>query len=178
MFRSKNVLLAAAVLLASAGLVNQALSQFGGPGGGPWGVGGDPEQNKKIMEQWQKDNDERMKKTLGANEEEWVVIQPKLETVTKLSNDLSGMMMFMAKPRPTSGPDVANQPPSVTEAALALRKILQDKEAKTEDIAAAMKAYRDAKTKAKAELEKAQKALREVLTTKQEAQLLSLGLLE
>jgi len=55
---------------------------------------------------------------------------------------------------------------------------MQNKDAPSSDIVAALTAYRDARTKAQAELAAAGKRLRELLTVRQEAQLVLLGLLE
>jgi predicted S18 family serine protease len=66
----------------------------------------------------------------------------------------------------------------VEKKAQELSTLLQNKDAKPEDIKAALAAYRDARTKAKAELEKAQKDLRDLLTVRQEAVLVSMGTLD
>ncbi|MCX5682634.1 MAG: hypothetical protein NT049_02995, partial [Planctomycetota bacterium] len=60
----------------------------------------------------------------------------------------------------------------------ALQKVLENKEAKAEEIKAALGGLREARAAAKKELEGAQKELREVLTVRQEAQCVAMGLLE
>ena len=60
----------------------------------------------------------------------------------------------------------------------ALQTLLQNKEAKTEDIKAALEALREARAKAKAEVEAAQKELRAVVTVHQEAQLVLMRVLD
>ena len=59
-----------------------------------------------------------------------------------------------------------------------LHKLLENKDAKPEDLKKALTTLRDARAKAKAELDKARKDLQEVLTVRQEAALALTGVLE
>ena len=59
-----------------------------------------------------------------------------------------------------------------------LQKVLDNKDAKPADLKSALSAYRDAREKAKADLAKAQKDLQGVVTVRQEAILVSRGLLD
>lgn len=185
MLRSKGVL---AIVLAVAVVtsVKLALAQDSRPanpgpgvvvGGGAWGGAGqqmDPEQMKKMVEQFRAQAAARMKEALGANDDEWKVLQPKIEKVQELTMQGSGMgmriMPFMAAGDPKEVPDVQKK-------FEALRKVLQNKDAKPADISTALTEYRDARAKSKEELEKAQKELKELLTVKQEAQLVGMGVL-
>jgi hypothetical protein len=86
--------------------------------------------------------------------------------------------------RPPSDRPASDRPPSdrpqsdVEKKAEALRKLLQNKEATPEEIKAAMTALREARTQLKTEVEAAQKDLREVVTVRQEAQLVLMGILD
>ena len=63
-------------------------------------------------------------------------------------------------------------------AAAALQAVLDNKDSTPDDIKAKLTALRDAKTAAKADLTKAQTDLREVLTVRQEAVLVTMGYLD
>lgn len=122
---------------------------------------------------------DRMKEPLGASDEEWKALGPKVEKVMTLAFESRGMGRGMG--RTGRGGSDRPAPEAQTEtakAAQALSKLLENKDAKTEDIKPALQALRDARAKAKADLEKAQKDLREILTVRQEAQLVMMSLLE
>ena len=170
-------------------------AQPGGPGGGP-GAGQpgdrprfDPAEMRKMMQ-------ERMKTNLGVTDDEWKVLQPKIEAVSTLRMEamagggMRGMFGRGGRPGGPGGPGggapgeaaprpASDQPQSETaKAGEALSKVLENKEAKPEEIKAALQALRDARTAVKAKLEKAQKELKEIVTVKQEAQFVMMGMLE
>jgi hypothetical protein len=129
-----------------------------------------------------------MKTALGCTDEEWTALAPKVEKVQTLSRDLrggafGGMMGGGRGGRGGRGGD-ANAPAGPTpttdvgKATAALTTVLANKDAAPGDIKAALQALRDAKVKAKAALEAAQKELKEVLTVRQEAILVQQGLLD
>ena len=179
MLRTASVfLMVAGVLVLS--LAGQALAQSrpAGPGPGAWGGPGgqmDPEQMKKMMEQFKKQAEKYMQDALGATDEEWTVLSPKVEKVQTLTTQTmafgGGRMMGFGQPTDDA------QKPDVTKKLEALRKLLQNKEAKAEDINTALKEYRDARAKSKEDLEKAQKDLKDVLTARQEALMVTMGML-
>jgi Spy/CpxP family protein refolding chaperone len=70
------------------------------------------------------------------------------------------------------------QPADIETKAQILQTLLASKQAKPEAVVAALKAYRDARVKAKQDLAKAQQELRDLLTVRQEAQLVTMGILE
>lgn len=179
--------------LAAAGLfcVGDALCQQGdgggGGGGGRGGRGGrggfDPAAMRQRMM-------ETLKTDIGATDEEWKALEPKVEKVMTLSMEsrMGGMFMMgrggrggPGGPGGPGGEAPASAPEPTTEigkAAQALRQVIDNKEAKADEINSALKTYRDARAKSKADLEKAQKDLKEVLTVRQEAVLVTRGLLE
>jgi hypothetical protein len=151
------------------------------PQGGPGGPGGrfDPAQMQQRMM-------DRMKEQLGADDEAWKVLQPRLSKVMELNRDVSGggrggMFGMMGMRRNRGGNDAGpggNRPqrdPStmtaVEKAADALQTTLDNQSASPEEIAAKLKDLRAAREKAKQELATAQEELRKILTPRQEAQL-------
>ena len=165
--------------VAVALLAGQAFGQAWGPGGGGSYTVVDSNGRMVVYDanQWRKMASDRMRETLGATEEEWTVLEPKLEKVQNLSMEaagggMMGMGMFVMGMGGRGGES------EVVKAFQALAKVLKDKDAAPGDIRSALQALRDARAKAKAALEEAQKELRSVLTLRQEAQLVQMGLLD
>ncbi|MCY2925827.1 MAG: hypothetical protein NT031_10370 [Planctomycetota bacterium] len=174
MTKRMGVLAAMAALMIGVVLVSESLSQQAGNGGGA-GRGGRGFDPARMTE--------RFKEALGATDEEWKVIEPKLTKVATLTFESRfGGAMAMFGGRGGRGADNATSRPAPTsevgKAAAELAKVLADKDAKGAQITPALQALRDARAKAKAELEAAQKDLREVLTVRQEAMLVTTGMLE
>jgi len=145
------------------------------------GVQPDPEQVQKIIGEVRKQAQNRLKDTLGATDEEWQVLAPKIEKVQGLMLQNQGGAVAAALARFGAGGAVAGgqpEPSEVQKKLQALQELLRNKESSVEEVRLALAAYREAKTKAAAELEKARAELREVVTVKQEARLVALGLLE
>ena len=176
-------------------LVGQSLSQpqqgqrgqrggmQGPPGQGPGGRMFDPEQMRKMMEQ-------RMQEMLGATDQEWKVLGPRVMKVQELSRQTGGggrgMMMFGRGMR--GGPG-GNRPggrgmgtnrklTEVEKIQEELQTTLDDTAATPDKIKELLTKLRQAREKAKQNLAKAQKDLREVLTLRQEATLVLMGLLD
>jgi len=183
-------LVALAVASVSVGQPPQGQGgQRGQRGGGMF----DPAQMRQMMEQ-------RMKEQLGATDEEWKVLGPRLTKVMNLNRQAGGGGMgrgLMGRrggraggpqggPQggPPNGPQggrrgaFGGEPTAVDTAADALQTTLGNTEATAEDIKAKLTAYRAAREKAKQELAKAQQDLRQVLTLRQEAQLVLMGMLD
>jgi hypothetical protein len=189
MFRN---LIVTVVAVIGLGLAGQAMAQQGGPGeGGPGGGRGgrgnfDPAAMQKMML-------DRVKTELAATDDEWKVLEPKLEEVMKLQREQRmgtgmGMMGMMGGRRnrdgaasdaaPATPPALPADASESTKKMADLQKVLQTKDAKPEDIKTALTALREARAKAKADLEKAQKELVGLLQVKQEAQLVTMGILD
>ena len=143
------------------------------------GVQPDPEQIQKLIGAVRTQVQSRLKETLGATDEEWQVLGPKIEKVQNLmlqagnagmSTGRMGMRGFNI--------GVGTEPTDVQKKLQALQEVLKNKDASKEDLQAAQKDYCDAKAKAKAELDKARAELKELVTIRQEAQLVTMGLLE
>jgi len=181
MLRSKVVTMLAVASIAALGFVGQAFAQQGGGGGGRGGPRMTAEERRAAMET-------RMKEALGVNDDEWKALQPKVEKVQTLAREARGGMMGggMAGRGGRGGPGGPGGAPAeapapandVEKTAVALRTVLDNKESKPEDIKPVLAAYRAARDKAKTELAQAQKDLQSVLTVRQEAALVNMGLLD
>ena len=153
--------------------------------GGPRGQF-DPERMRQIM-------NDRLKEALGASDAEWKVIEPRLTKVMTLNRQASGgpgrgmMGMFFGgrrgpqggpsdrRPGERPGPQGDRELTAVEKAGEALRTTLENEAATPDDIKAKLTALRTAREKTRQELAKAQKELRQILTLRQEAQLVLMG---
>jgi hypothetical protein len=195
MFR-RRILFGLVVCLVSTLLLGVALVQGGaggGPGGGPGGqMGGpggpggqrfDPAQMRQMMEQ-------RLREQLGATEEEWKVLGPRVMKVSELSRQTSGFgrgMFFGGRRGPQGSQPGGRQGPqgaqereltAVEKITDQLQTTLENTSAQPEEIKKQLTALRAAKEKAKQELATAQQELRKIVTVRQEAQLVLMGMLD
>jgi DNA repair exonuclease SbcCD ATPase subunit len=136
--------------------------------------------------QYRKAESDRMRDRLGATEEEWKTLEPMIQKVQTLQSQLSGrgiglgmgMGMIMPGPGPDTSDQVKELMKELAKTAQDLATVIADKDAGPDRIKLALKDYRQARVKAKAEIEKAQKELKEVLTVRQEAVLKQMSVLE
>lgn len=143
--------------------------------------GGNPEEFRQRM-------NDRLKTSLKASDEEWSVIQPLLEKVTAKQREASGNRFGGGRGGPGApggrggaggGGSQADRPQSASSAASqALRTTLENESASPEEIKAKLTAVRDARKKSAAELTQAREELSKVLSVRQEATLVSMGILE
>ena len=191
MLRWKLAGVAAVVAVAVLGSVSVVMAQAQGPRGGRQGRGQfDPAQ----MNQWMM---QRMKEQLGATDDEWAVIEPRLEKVQTLACDARGGGMGGmfgrgqfggpggvrgqpggAAPQPPQGAQPTAPQSAVSKAAEDLRTTLGDQNSTVAQVKEKLTAYRAEREKAREELSKAQEDLRSVLSVKQEAQLVLMGSLD
>jgi len=148
-----------------------------------------PEEWKKRMEEFRATAATRMKEQLGVNDEEWKVMQPLIEKVTTAAREARGGMfggltsMFGGRGRGPGGGDRpgggdTDRPQNDLEKKGGeLRKVLENKDAKTEDVKAALDGLRTARKAAEQKHEAAQEELKKVLTVVQEAKLVNMGVL-
>jgi peptidoglycan hydrolase CwlO-like protein len=123
----------------------------------------------------------QLKEQLGATDEEWKALQPKVEKVLNAQRDNRRGGGNRGRNRNNNNAQQqpnAQQTSEVSAAADELRKAVDDKAATAEDINKKLTALREAREKAKNELTTAQKELRELLSARQEAILVSSGLLD
>ncbi|HUS46695.1 MAG TPA: hypothetical protein VM098_01140 [Phycisphaerae bacterium] len=130
---------------------------------------------------------ERMREQLGANEQEWKVLQPRIEKIQQLQRDTRGGFRARAG-RGARRPGEA-QPPAAAAAAEreqsevqkkteALSSLLDDEAANAGAIKAALDALRKARENAQKDLAAARKELQGVVTVRQEARLVLMNILE
>jgi hypothetical protein len=129
----------------------------------------------------------QLKEQLGSPDEEWKLLQPKLDKVLTVQRESRGTRGGFGGGRTRGGnnqdanatPAAPAQPQSAVAAASDdLRKAVADKSTSPEDLAKKITALREAKEKAKSDLAAAQKELRELLSARQEAVLITNGILD
>ena len=131
--------------------------------------------------QWQERRNQEMKTALGMTDEEWTAVQPLIEKVQTLNREALQMRFgFMRRRRGVREGDDAGQEFSAVSLAFAELQgaAAPDSNATDEEIRTKLKAYREARDKARQELDEAKKALREALTLRQEAALVVRGILD
>jgi len=193
MLRRTVLVLGTVALLLGAAWVDQAIAQAPPAAAAPDAPkaapgGRDPAAMQARMDQFRQQMSDRMKQTFGATDEEWKIIQPRIEKVQTLSRQSRGGGFGGGRGGPgggrggpggPGGGQPSDQPQSAVDKASAdLQKVLDNKDAPVEEIKAALGALRAARAAAKKELEAAQKELREVLSLRQEGQGVRMGLLE
>jgi len=143
--------------------------------------------------QWRQRQMDNIKEQLGAKDDEWAVMQPRVEKIITLNTEAqAGRFRGMFgrggpggnnnngggnNTRGRGGFGGTSDSP-VAKAQDSLRTALEDKSVSADTIASKLKALRDARAQAKEELTKAQADLKEILSQRQEAQLVMMGLLE
>ena len=200
MSRHTGVMYLAAVLIGAV-CVGQAIAAEGRPPPPPGqerGRGGprSPEEWRQRMEEFRTRIEDQLRERLGATEEEWKVLQPRMDKVQQLMRQSRGgfrgmLGMFGMTGRGGRGdrgrrPDdrqpAAGTPEressDVEQKTEALRSLLEDETSSAGSIKAALAALRKARQKAQDELAVARKELREVVTARQEAQLVLMTLLD
>ena len=153
----------------------------GGGGGGGGGGNFDPAQFRQRM----MDN---IKQQMGATDDEWKVIEPKLQKVMDINQQSRaggrGFGGFGGRGGQNGGGNrgggnaAATADNPVAKAMQDLRETLDNKDASADDIAKKLTALRDARDKSKTDLAAAQKDLKEILTQRQEAVLVMMGQLD
>jgi hypothetical protein len=128
---------------------------------------------------------DRLKEQLGASDDEMAALAPKIEKVMQLQRDAGGggmRGMFGRRggqggPGGPQGGSTANESP-VRQKAAELRETLDNKDAKPDEIKAKLDALRAARAQAKQDLAAAQQELKGLLTQRQEAVMVEMGMLE
>ena len=129
---------------------------------------GSVEDRMKVMQDWHvQQSMANLQKQLGASEEEWRVIQPRLETVYRLRHPPASFAQEDTSPSAV-----------VTRLTKELWELLDNKDAKPEEIKAKLTALRAAKEKVRQELVKARQDLRKLMSIRQEAVLVLSELLD
>lgn len=124
----------------------------------------------------------RVRELLQAGEEEWAVLEPRIAGVMRLQRDLSAGRETKGPRPPRPDKPTANaadgQAPDVQTLARALNAALFDPSVPASEVKARVAAVRDARVRIRQDLTRAQDELRELLTYRQEATLIIMGVLE
>ncbi len=170
---NRTILLSAFALAASTILASA--QDAAAPGGGRQrGQGGSPEEFRQRM-------DERIKTSLKVTDEEWTVLQPlveKVQTAQRAAMAGGGWGGRGGRGGGGGGNDgAADTRPGAAESA-ALRTALESDSTSADDLKAKLAAVREVRKKGAAELVVARENLKKVVTVRQEAVLVSMGLLD
>ncbi len=158
-------LLAAILLVPALALTQDAPPQDRGGRGGRADQG---QMRERMLN--------NIKEQMGATDEQWKALQPKVEAVMTQQRDLrSASMGGMGGGR--GGDANAPQTP-VAQAQRDLRTAVENKDTPPAELTKKLAAFRAARDKARTELQAAQKDLKEKITPPQEAVLVVNGLLE
>lgn len=146
------------------------------------------------MEDFRARMNDRIKTALKATDDEWTVIQPLLEKVQTLQfagrGNIGGFGGFNRRGRdggnqpsasasPSASPSNNNRPDRIASPeATALKTALDADGTSNDDIKAKLQALRDSRKKNAADLAQAREDLKKVLTLRQEATLVNMGILE
>lgn len=189
MVGSRTVLMFVLGLGMAGALATPAMAQAGGGGGGggggrggrngggAGGAGGGQRFDPAAMMQRR---EQQLKESLGVTDEEWTALQPKLQKVQEAQMAVRAGTMFGGRGgRGGGGPaaDNATTQGPYAIAASELRTTLDNKDSTPDQIKAKLQALRDARDKANADVTAAQAELKSLLTARQEAVLVSQGVL-
>lgn len=185
--RSMWTTLAAMLLCLTFAGFASAQDNGGAPpaGGGPGGPGGNADnggggRRRFDPQQMMQYRMNQIKEDLGASDDEWNALQPKVQKVMELQ--FASMRGRFGRGRggpggpPPGGDDEQNQNP-VQKAMSDLRAAV-NANASADDLSKKLQALRDARAAAQADVQKAQADLKSLLTQRQEAQLVIDGVLE
>ena len=149
-----------------------------------------PEEWRARREEIRRRMVERIRDRLEANDEEWTVLEPRLEKIMQLqSSTRAGFGRGFGR-RFRGGRDSGRpggprgqgagqaEPSTVQQRAESLRELLDDDSATNEQITQGLTELRKAREEARAELAKARQDLRDLVSLKDEANLVVMGFLD
>jgi len=174
------------LMLACAGVIGglwlaQGLSQQGPRERARPGAEARQPRGRERTAEFQRRRDERMREQLGATEAEWTkVLKPRINKVQTLQRQMRGGFRGRRPRRAEGAAEGAARPEQsdVEKKTAALRNLLDDEASGAAAIKAALGALRKAREKTQKELDAARKKLQEVVTVRQEAQLVLTGVLD
>lgn len=160
----------------------------GGDRGGDRGAarGGDNDRMRQRGEEFQREREARLKEQLKVTDEEWQAIGPKIDNVRRLQmQSLAGMMGgrrggpggFGGGQQPAQGGESAPES-ALVKASRELGDAVRSDTTTPEQFKKLVENVRTARQKAAADVEAARKELRELVTVRQEAVLVSMGILD
>jgi hypothetical protein len=174
-------LMAAEVTLAQPAPAPPPGGRAGGGGVGFGGGLGGGVAVQSVAQNRQRTLD-AVKEQLGASDEEWTALSPKIEKLLHAKRAMqSGAGMSWTSTNggaPVFRASSATTDTPVGKAMEAVRAGLEDKDVPAEEITKRLAALKEAREKARAALDAAQGELKRALTPRQEAVLQTLGLME
>ena len=130
----------------------------------------DPSQMRSMML-------DRIKQQLNATDEEWKVMEPLVANVVEKQREArSGLALGRGTRRP--GSEEGPWGVETSQQVEALQTAVENEQSSSEDIKSKLKAVRAEREKKEKELKTAREELRKVLTLRQEARLVLMGLLD
>jgi hypothetical protein len=173
----KSLLCALALTLAATVSAVAQDNNAPAPGGQP---GGDQNRRRNFNpEEFRKQMAERLKGELKATDDEWAVLGPMIEKVTTAQRAAStrGFRPPGGGNNGGGGATTTSDRPGAAEQS-ALRETLANENASKEDIQSKLGAVRAQRKQAQSDLETAREDLKKVVTLRQEAILVSAGILD
>jgi len=172
-----------------------SLAQQNGGGGRQRGQGGDRGPGGFDPAQMRQRMMEGFKQRLGVDDQAWKVMEPRLTKVMELNRQTQtmgrgGMFGLRGRGGPDGGPQGGPQGdrrgpqgPMGEQTALQkemtkLQTLLENESTSPDEVKKQLTAVRQAREKAKQELAAAQQDLKQILTVKQEALLVTMGMLD
>lgn len=173
--KTASTILLSALALAGSILTAPAQNAQGQNGGGRGNY--NPEEFRQRM-------NDRLKSSLKVSDDEWSVIQPLIEKVQTKQRDAMGGRGFGGRgpggdrggDRGGRGGDNAARPGAAESDAL--RTALENESTSPDELKTKLNAVREQRKKSQADLAAAREELRKVLSVRQEAALVSMGVLE
>ena len=140
---------------------------------------GSSDRGRFNLEEFKKRMAEQMKTSLKVTDDEWSILSPLVDKVMEKQRDASTRTSFGGRPPGSTGGGDSSRPERAgTAEREALRTTLQNDAASPEEIKNKLGAVRAVHLKSTAELAAAREELRKVVTVRQEAVLVSMGILE
>ena len=176
--KSKPTILLSALALAASTVLAIAQDPAPAPGGNNPGGG---RQRGGTPEEFMKRMSDAMKTALKVTDEEWTVLKPLIEKAQTAQREAGAGRGFGGRGRggdnAGGGTPPADTRPGAAESA-ALRTALESESTSADDLKAKLAAVRAVRKKGAADLAVAREELKKVVTVRQEAVLVSMGILE
>jgi hypothetical protein len=147
------------------------------------GAGGEQEGGRRFnTATMMRERMNTIKEQMGATDEEWKELSPKIEKAMMLQRETRPMQGFGfaggRRPGGEGRQPPAGPPSKVIEAQTELGKAIKEKNAPADDVAKKLADYREARDKARAELVVVQKDLKKSVKPREEAVLVLNGILD
>jgi len=119
-----------------------------------------------------------MQRQLGVSEEEWKTIAPSLKQIVAIQWEMRSGARMMRRPGVEDGDQASATLSMLAAAQRDLARTLEQQDASADEITSKLKALREARNKARKEMQDAQKKLKQEVKPRQEAILVLDGILD